>query len=164
MFQEDIYPDTLSGEPSLSADEWFAGSDIGPKLVSMESIYKSGNAQMIRQRQFVPQTSPEPETRSVPSETSAKPIVGAPVELSSAMFPSPSKAAAFVEVKGPLSPEKQEKKDETPPKQVHIPDSATVMPPSLKQPQVCSTFLEYSFCRAKRLAALDLTLDLPMSR
>jgi hypothetical protein len=143
MFQEDIYPDTLSGEPSLSADEWFAGGDVGPKLVSMESIYKSGNAQMIRQRQFVPQASPEPETRNVPSEAAAaKATVGAPVELPSATFPSPSKAPAFVEAKRPPSPEKQEKKDEAPPKQVHIPDSAAVPPPSVKQPQVWSTFIE----------------------
>ena len=34
-FQEDIYPDTYSGEPSHSADEWLAGSDLPPKLMSL---------------------------------------------------------------------------------------------------------------------------------
>ena len=34
-FQDDLYPDTPSNEPSHSSDEWLAGSDLPPKLVSM---------------------------------------------------------------------------------------------------------------------------------
>jgi hypothetical protein len=151
MFQEDIYPDTLSGEPSLSADEWFAGSNVGPNLVSMESIYKNGNAQTARQRQFVPQASPEPEARKVPSEAAkatvrtAGPVetsetsvksTGAPVDLPTSTSPAPSKAPAF-EVK---SSQFSERKDDSP-KQVHIPDSAAALPSSVKQPQVCFTLL-----------------------
>ena len=140
MFQGDIYPDTLSGEPSLSADEWFAGSDVGPKLVSMESIYKTGNSQTIRQRQFVPQASPEPEARTVSSEAPAPKATS--VEPPSSSFLAPSKASALRETKGPPSAEKKEMKDDAPPKQVHIPDSVAVPPPSVTQPQVCTVFSE----------------------
>ena len=36
VFQEDIYPDTISGIPSLSCDEWIAGETREPILVSMK--------------------------------------------------------------------------------------------------------------------------------
>ena len=36
MFQEDIYPDALSGIPSLSCDEWLMGENREPILVSMK--------------------------------------------------------------------------------------------------------------------------------
>jgi coronin-1B/1C/6 len=34
-FREDIFPDTFSGVPSHSADEWIAGSDLPPKTMSL---------------------------------------------------------------------------------------------------------------------------------
>jgi coronin-1B/1C/6 len=34
-FQEDIFPDSFSGEPSHTADEWLAGSDQAPKVSSL---------------------------------------------------------------------------------------------------------------------------------
>ncbi len=34
-FQEDIFPDTFSGEPSHTAEEWLNGSDQAPKLTSL---------------------------------------------------------------------------------------------------------------------------------
>lgn len=34
-FQEDIFPDSFSGEPSQTADEWIAGSDVPPKMMSL---------------------------------------------------------------------------------------------------------------------------------
>ena len=37
LFQEDLYPDTPGDVPALSAEEWFAGKDEGPILVSMRS-------------------------------------------------------------------------------------------------------------------------------
>lgn len=36
VFQEDIYPDTASGIPSLSCDEWIAGENRDPILISMK--------------------------------------------------------------------------------------------------------------------------------
>ena len=40
MFQEDIYPDTPGGIPSMSCDEWIAGENREPILVSMKVIKK----------------------------------------------------------------------------------------------------------------------------
>lgn len=35
LYQDDIYPDTFSGEPSLTADEWFSEKkNLPPQLVS----------------------------------------------------------------------------------------------------------------------------------
>lgn len=36
LFQEDLYPDTLSDEPGTTAEEWFAGQDAEPILVSLK--------------------------------------------------------------------------------------------------------------------------------
>jgi coronin-2 len=36
VFQEDIYPDTISGIPSLSCDEWIMGENRDPILMSMK--------------------------------------------------------------------------------------------------------------------------------
>lgn len=41
LFQEDIYPDCPSQEPSLTAEEFFEGKECnGPKLMSMSSLYE----------------------------------------------------------------------------------------------------------------------------
>jgi hypothetical protein len=36
LFQEDLYPDTLSDEASLTADEWHAGEDAEPCTMSLK--------------------------------------------------------------------------------------------------------------------------------
>ena len=36
LFQEDLYPDTLSDEAAISAEDWFAGADAEPSLVSLK--------------------------------------------------------------------------------------------------------------------------------
>jgi coronin-1B/1C/6 len=36
LFQEDLYPDTLSDEPSVTAEDWFSGTDSEPILVSLK--------------------------------------------------------------------------------------------------------------------------------
>ncbi|CAG8443126.1 16411_t:CDS:2, partial [Gigaspora rosea] len=40
-FQSDLFPPTLSGEPALSADEFFAGKDAKPKTVSLENGFQA---------------------------------------------------------------------------------------------------------------------------
>jgi coronin-1B/1C/6 len=37
LFQEDLYPDTPGDVPAISAEEWFAGKDENPVLVSMRT-------------------------------------------------------------------------------------------------------------------------------
>uniref|UniRef100_A0A8B9RCS0 Coronin n=1 Tax=Astyanax mexicanus TaxID=7994 RepID=A0A8B9RCS0_ASTMX len=36
LFQEDLYPDTIGPEPSVEADEWFAGKEGKPILISLK--------------------------------------------------------------------------------------------------------------------------------
>lgn len=36
LFQEDLYPDTLSDEASLTADEWLAGEEAEPSTMSLK--------------------------------------------------------------------------------------------------------------------------------
>lgn len=36
LFQEDLYPDTLSDEAATTAEEWFAGNEAEPILVSLK--------------------------------------------------------------------------------------------------------------------------------
>lgn len=36
LFQEDLYPDTLSDESAVTAEDWFAGTDAEPILVSLK--------------------------------------------------------------------------------------------------------------------------------
>lgn len=36
LFQEDLYPDTVGDTPALEAEEWFAGKDSDPVLVSLK--------------------------------------------------------------------------------------------------------------------------------
>jgi coronin-1B/1C/6 len=40
-FQEDIFPDTASGEAAHTADEWLAGSELPPKTVSLNPCLSS---------------------------------------------------------------------------------------------------------------------------
>jgi len=39
IFQDDLYPPTFAGEPSLNASEWFHGKNGEPKLVSLSPGY-----------------------------------------------------------------------------------------------------------------------------
>lgn len=41
LFQEDLYPDTLSDEASNTAEEWMAGKDTEPILVSLKVSHSS---------------------------------------------------------------------------------------------------------------------------
>lgn len=44
LFQEDLYPDTLSDEASLTAHDWAAGEDAEPCTMSLKGGYVSGRA------------------------------------------------------------------------------------------------------------------------
>jgi len=47
VFQDDIFPPTAEPEPTTTADEWFDGKTVAPKLVSLEGGFqareRSGN-------------------------------------------------------------------------------------------------------------------------
>lgn len=40
LFQDDLYPDTIGDTPALSAEEWLAGKDAAPILISLRDGYK----------------------------------------------------------------------------------------------------------------------------
>lgn len=74
-FQEDIYPDTLSGEPSLVADDWFSGVDAPLRFLKMESVYRNGSSgHPSRQREFTPVNQSPPETKTIPKVESKAPV------------------------------------------------------------------------------------------
>ncbi|KAG8140567.1 hypothetical protein E2320_003235 [Naja naja] len=39
LFQEDLYPDTAGPDPALSSEEWLAGKDASPILISLKDGY-----------------------------------------------------------------------------------------------------------------------------
>ncbi|KAM4532813.1 coronin-1C-A-like isoform 1-T1 [Fundulus diaphanus] len=41
LFQDDLYPDTAGPDPALEAEEWFAGKNGGPILISLKHGYVS---------------------------------------------------------------------------------------------------------------------------
>jgi WD40 repeat protein len=41
IFQDDLYPPTFSGEPTLSSSEWFSGKNGEPKLIQLSPGYVS---------------------------------------------------------------------------------------------------------------------------
>ena len=37
MYQEDLYPSTVSSQPALSAEEWFSGRDENPIMMDLKT-------------------------------------------------------------------------------------------------------------------------------
>ncbi|EDO39281.1 predicted protein, partial [Nematostella vectensis] len=42
LFQDDLYPDTLSDEPALTADEWLEGKNAEPNRMGLKQFFKTG--------------------------------------------------------------------------------------------------------------------------
>jgi hypothetical protein len=58
VFQEDLYPPTLSGEPGLSAKEWLKGKNADPLMISLKpegsvSIYEVDPGKKGRFHQYI---------------------------------------------------------------------------------------------------------------
>jgi coronin-1B/1C/6 len=58
VFQEDLYPDTISPEPSHTADEWLAGSNKPPKLMSLNPS-AAGASSMVASKPKPTATAPK---------------------------------------------------------------------------------------------------------
>ncbi|KAG5449045.1 Coronin-1C-A [Clonorchis sinensis] len=54
LFQDDLYPDTIGDTPPLTVDEWMAGKDADPILISLKDGY-------------VPKTRSKPKSRLIKS-------------------------------------------------------------------------------------------------
>lgn len=78
LFQGDLYPDTAGLEPALLADEWIAGQDAPPQLVSLSGGYSappSKHRDTLRSK---------PQLVSQDSGTGAAPPSAAPTSTSTA--------------------------------------------------------------------------------
>ncbi|KAG6965997.1 hypothetical protein JG687_00005097 [Phytophthora cactorum] len=47
-FQDDIFPDTYAGIPSMTADDWLGGADNSPSKVSIPRVFASSNDYRLR--------------------------------------------------------------------------------------------------------------------
>lgn len=82
LFQGDLYPDTAGLEPALLADEWIAGQDAPPLLVSLSGGYTA------------PPSKHRDTLRSKPQLTSQDSGTGvAPPSAGSVASPTPTSAA-----------------------------------------------------------------------
>ena len=60
-FQSDIFPETPSDEPSLTAEEFFSGRSANPKLVNLENGFTPKP-----KKEFVSSAPPEEEKEEPP--------------------------------------------------------------------------------------------------
>jgi hypothetical protein len=78
----------------LTSDEWFAGRDASPRLLSMESVYQNAaGGQPSRQREFVPQSTPDVarplEVTPKPKATETTSKVVSDQEMAQSVFKRP---------------------------------------------------------------------------
>lgn len=68
LFQDDLYPDTAGPDPALEAEEWFAGKNGGPILISLKDGYVSTkNRDLKVVKTNVLETKPATKAESVPA-------------------------------------------------------------------------------------------------
>ncbi|RVE65797.1 hypothetical protein OJAV_G00119960 [Oryzias javanicus] len=68
LFQDDLYPDTASPDPALEAEEWFAGKNGGPILISLRDGYVSTKSRDLKVvKPNVLESKPAPKAESVPT-------------------------------------------------------------------------------------------------
>ncbi|KAF6733288.1 Coronin-1C [Oryzias melastigma] len=68
LFQDDLYPDTASPDPALEADEWFAGKNGGPILISLRDGYVSTKSRDLKVvKPNVLESKPVTKAESVPT-------------------------------------------------------------------------------------------------
>lgn len=48
LFQEDLYPDTPGDVPALSAEEWLAGKNECPVMISMKTASQSSTSKDLK--------------------------------------------------------------------------------------------------------------------
>lgn len=68
LFQDDLYPDTAGPDPALEAEEWFAGKNGGPILISLKDGYVSTkNRDLKVVKTNVLETKPATKAESAPT-------------------------------------------------------------------------------------------------
>ncbi|KAI3384038.1 hypothetical protein SNEBB_002434 [Seison nebaliae] len=71
LFQEDIYPDTPSIQPAITADEWFNGKDSIPTLVPVKSLMKSDSSITTKSEVAQPRRKIKPIGGDAPNSVSS---------------------------------------------------------------------------------------------
>lgn len=70
LFQDDLYPDTAGPDPALEAEEWFAGKNGGPILISLKDGYVSTkNRDLKVVKANVLENKPAPKAEPPPTVT-----------------------------------------------------------------------------------------------
>ncbi|KAK7895259.1 hypothetical protein WMY93_020584 [Mugilogobius chulae] len=80
LFQDDLYPDTAGPDPALEAEEWFAGKNGSPILISLKDGYVSSKSRDLKViKTNVLESKPAPKAESImpvqkqaPSQPSAQ--------------------------------------------------------------------------------------------
>uniref|UniRef100_A0A8C7X3W3 Coronin n=1 Tax=Oryzias sinensis TaxID=183150 RepID=A0A8C7X3W3_9TELE len=68
LFQDDLYPDTASPDPALEAEEWFAGKNGGPILISLRDGYVSTKSRDLKVvKTNVLESKPATKAESIPT-------------------------------------------------------------------------------------------------
>ncbi|XP_061590177.1 uncharacterized protein coro1cb isoform X1 [Cololabis saira] len=67
LFQDDLYPDTAGPDPALEGEEWFAGKNGGPILISLKDGYvstKNRDLKVVKTNVLETKTAPKAENIS----------------------------------------------------------------------------------------------------
>ncbi|KAM3600599.1 uncharacterized protein V6R79_025657 [Siganus canaliculatus] len=68
LFQDDLYPDTAGPDPALEAEEWFAGKNGGPILISLKDGYVSTKTRDLKVvKSNVLETKSTPKAENIPT-------------------------------------------------------------------------------------------------
>ncbi|XP_028273204.1 uncharacterized protein LOC114443413 isoform X1 [Parambassis ranga] len=65
LFQDDLYPDTAGPDPTLEAEEWFAGKNGGPILISLKDGYVSTKNRDLKVVKNVLESKPAPKAEPI---------------------------------------------------------------------------------------------------
>lgn len=74
LFQDDLYPDTAGPDPALEAEEWFAGKNGNPILISLKDGYvstKSRDLKVIKTNVLESKPAPKAENITAPVQKQA---------------------------------------------------------------------------------------------
>lgn len=104
LFQDDLYPDTASDVPALSADDWIEGKNAVPILVSMQEGYvstvKSGIAPGTKKPNLLAKKKVGQQAVGASTNATA-PAAASPAAAAPAPAPAPAAAAAPALPPGP---------------------------------------------------------------
>ncbi|KAJ3042735.1 Coronin-7 [Rhizophlyctis rosea] len=161
-FHADIFPDTRSSEPSLSAADWFAGQTKPSKLVSLDPKKRSQSKPDVSQAAPAPVSLPDvaqlklSEPAKVPSTSPA--VSSPPTAVTSS--PAPAAAAPAPASRNVSSPTQTAKPIQSPP------TSAPNSPPSATRPKfVAPKSSSYRFVTGKAQSKFDdlrgLSINMP---